>query len=674
MNNLTFFRQHSKWVAGILLIVATLIVYLPVKDHQFVDLDDDLYVTHNPQTQKGLTWANLAWALTALEAGFWHPLTWWSHMLDYELFGLNPGGHHLMSLLIHVLNVLLLFGLLQRWTGALWRSFFVAALFALHPLNVESVAWVAERKNVLSTLFWLLTLGAYVHYVRKPHWQRYLSVVVLFVLGLMAKPMLVTLPCVLLLLDYWPLGRLGPSWSEFRQKGSKLLLEKAPLFALALVSGILAIQAQHLLGALPSLQEISLNARLGNALTSFVAYLGKMVWPTDLAVFYPHPEASLPVGQVILAVLVIATLSVLVLRRTPSYPYLLVGWLWYLGTLLPVSGLIQVGRHSMADRYMYVPLIGLFILLVWGCTQWLDGFRVRKGWGIGASVFLLLGLSINTRLQLAHWENSVTLFEHAIRSTEDNYLAHNNLGTTFLKAGKIDKGMEQLSIALKIKPESPEVLYNLGLALKQKGRLDGAARYFSQALDINPDLADAHNNLGIIHMAQGDGEKAFQHLSKALEIDPQLFEAHNNLGTLLVGNGQVEEAILRFSQSLLLNPNQARAYNNLGAALELQGQSEEAIAHYHRALELAPSSYLTHNNLGKMFMEKGDLERAARHFSKVIEIEPKFGDAHFNLGMVRTNQGSIEKAVASFRQALKLNPNNNEARQQLALLLEKTNP
>ena len=674
MNNLTFFRQHSKWVAGILLIVATLIVYLPVKDHQFVDLDDDLYVTHNPQTQKGLTWANLAWALTALEAGFWHPFTWWSHMLDYELFGLNPGGHHLMSLLIHVLNVLLLFGLLQRWTGALWRSFFVAALFALHPLNVESVAWVAERKNVLSTLFWLLTLGAYVHYVRKPHWQRYLSVVVLFVLGLMAKPMLVTLPCVLLLLDYWPLGRLGPSWSEFRQKGSKLLLEKAPLFALALVSGILAIQAQHLLGALPSLQEISLHARLGNALTSFVAYLGKMVWPTDLAVFYPHPEASLPVGQVILAVLVIATLSVLVLRRTPSFPYLLVGWLWYLGTLLPVSGLIQVGRHSMADRYMYVPLIGLFILLVWGCTHWLDGFRVRKGWGIGASVFLLLGLSINTRLQLAHWENSVTLFEHAIRSTEDNYLAHNNLGTTFLKAGKIDKGMEQLSIALKIKPESPEVLYNLGLALKQKGRLDGAARYFSQALDINPDLADAHNNLGIIHMAQGDGEKAFQHLSKALEIDPQLFEAHNNLGTLLVGNGQVEEAILRFSQSLLLNPNQARAYNNLGAALELQGHSEEAIAHYHRALELAPSSYLTHNNLGKMFMEKGDLERAARHFSKVIEIEPKFGDAHFNLGMVRTNQGSIEKAVASFRQALKLNPNNNEARQQLALLLEKTNP
>ncbi len=674
MNTLTFFRQHSKWVAGMLLIVATLIVYLPVKDHQFVGLDDDLYVTDNPQIQKGLTWANLAWALTALEAGFWHPLTWWSHMLDYELFGLNPGGHHLMSLLLHTLNVLLLFGLLQRWTGAIWRSFLVAALFALHPLNVESVAWVAERKNVLSTLFWLLTLGAYVHYVRKPNWQRYLWVVVLFVLGLMAKPMLVTLPCVMLLLDYWPLGRLGPSWNEFRKKGSKLLLEKAPLFALAVPSGMLAIHAETLLGALPSLQQISLDARFGNALTSFVAYLGKMVWPTDLAVFYPHPETSPPAGQVILAILVIGTLSLLVLWRAPSCPYLLVGWLWYLGTLLPVSGLIQVGQHSMADRYMYVPLIGVFILLVWGCTQWVVHSQIKKAWGIGAIVFLLLGLAINTRLQLAHWQNSVTLFEHAIQSTEDNYLAHNNLGTVFLEAGEIDKGMEQLSIALEIKPESVEALYNLGLALKQKGHLDGAVRYFSEALDITPNLAAAHNNLGLIRIAQGDGEKAIQHFSKALEIDPQLFEALNNLGTLLLGNGQVEKAISCFSQSLLLNPDQARAYNNLGAALDLQGRSEEAMTHYHRALELAPYSFLTHNNLGRMFMEKGDLERAARHFSKVIEIEPEFGDAHFNLGVVRTDQGSFENAIASFRQALQLNPNNREARQRLALLLEKANP
>jgi tetratricopeptide (TPR) repeat protein len=556
-------------------------------------------------------------------------------MLDYQLFGLNPGGHHLTSLLIHGLNVLLLFGLLQRWTGALWRSFFVAALFALHPLNVESVAWVAERKNVLSTLFWLLTLGAYVHYVRAPHWKRYLAVVFLFVLGLMAKPMLVTLPCVLLLLDYWPLGRLDFSWSEFRQKGSELLLEKSPLFALSVASGVLAIYAEHQLGALPSLQALPLDVRVSNALTSLVAYLGKMVWPTDLAVFYPHPEAVLPLGQMVLAILVLSTLSVLVLWRAASYPYLLVGWLWYLGTLLPVSGLIQVGRFSMADRYMYVPLIGLFILLVWSFTQWVNDSPIRKAFGIGAGVLLLLALSTNTRLQVAHWQNSIALFEHAIRSTQDNDLIHNNLGTTFLEAGEIDKGIEQLSIALEIKPESPEVLYNLGTALRQKGNLDGAARYFSEALDLKPDLADAHNNLGIICMARGDGEKAIQHFSKALEIDSQLFEAHNNLGTLLLGQGQIEEAIRHFSQSLLLHPDQATAHNNLGAALDLQGRSKEAIAHYHRALELAPSSYMTHNNLGKMFMEMGDLEKAARHFSKVIEIEPNLEDAHFNLGVVR---------------------------------------
>lgn len=639
MSIFNFFRQHPKWVAAILLIAVTLVVYLPVRNHQFVGLDNNLYVTERAQVQKGLTWASLSWALTALEAGFWHPLTWWSHMLDYELFGSNPAGHHLMNLLLHTLNTLLLFGFLQGATGALWRSFFVAALFALHPLNVESVAWVAERKNVLSTLFWLLTLFAYVHYVRKPNARRYLSVLVLFVLGLMAKPMLVTIPCVLLLLDYWPLGRLDPSWNGLREKGSKLLLEKVPLFALSVTGGILAIHAEHQFGALPSLQQIPLDARVSNALTALVAYLGKMVWPTDLAVFYPHPEVSSPVVQVVLAISVMSILSVLVLLGTPSFPYLPVGSLWFLGTLLPVSGLIQVGRHSMADRYMYVPMIGLFILLVWGCAQWLEDSRVRKRLGISASILMLLGLSISTRLQLAHWQNSITLFEHAIRSTEDNYLAHNNLATAFLEAGEIDQGIEQLSIALEIKPESP-VYYNLGLAFKQKGYLDRAAGYFVQALQLNPDVADAHNNLGIIRMAQGDGEKAIQHFSNALEKDPQLFQAHNNLGTLLLGSGQFEEAIFHFSRALEINPRQARAHNNLGAALDLLGRSEEAIAHYLQALELAPSSYLTHNNLGKMYMEKGDRDSAARHF----------------------------------RQALKLDPDNEEARQHLALLLEKANP
>ena len=674
MTTLTAFRNHQKGIAGLFLIVATLIVYAPVKDYQFVDLDDDLYVAHNPRIQNGLTWGNIVWALRTLEAGFWHPLTWWSHMLDCELFGLNPGGHHLTNLLLHTLNVFLLFWLLQQATGAVWRSFLVGALFALHPLNVESVAWVAERKNVLSTLFWLLTIWAYLRYVKKPGWKRYLQVVSLFVLGLMAKPMLVTLPCVLLLLDYWPLGRLGSSWSEFRQKYSTLLLEKVPLLSLAVANGLLAIQAQQGMGALPSLQQFSFGARLANAVTANMSYLSKMIWPTDLVVFYPHPETSLSVGHIVLAILVVSTISLLVWLGTPSFPYLSVGWLWYLGTLLPVSGLIQVGQHAMADRYMYVPLMGLFILVVWGFTQWLDRWQVRKELWIGASVCLLIGLSLSTRSQLAHWQNSITLFEHTIRSTDNNDLIHNNLGTALLERGEIKRAIEHFSAALEIKPDSPKVLYNMGLALKTEGRLEAAVRYFSKALEINPKLAGAHNNLGIMLLAQGHLEEAIQRFSKALENDPQMVPAHNNLGTALVGTGRVDEALWHFSKAVAISPDQPRAYNNLGAALDLLGRTEEAIYNYRRSLELAPGSYLTLNNLGKIFMDNGNLDEAARHFSRATELEPNFSAAYFNLGLVRTDQGRMEEAIHFFRQVLKLNPDNTDAQNRLLLLLQKVNP
>ncbi len=674
MTTLTVFRNHQKGIAGLFLIMATLIVYAPVKDYQFIDLDDDVYVTHNPRVQDGLTWGNIVWALGTLEAGFWHPLTWWSHMLDCELFGLDPGGHHLTSLFLHTINAFLLFWLLQQATGAVWRSFLVGALFALHPLNVESVAWVAERKNVLSTLFWLLTIWAYVRYVKKPGWKRYLQVISLFVLGLMAKPMLVTLPCVLLLLDYWPLGRLGSSWSELRQKYSKLLLEKVPLLSLAVASGLLAIQAQQELGALPSLQQFSFGVRLANAVTANMSYLSKMVWPTDLAVFYPHPQTSLSVGQIVLAILVVGTISLLVWFGTPSFPYLFVGWLWYLGTLSPVSGLIQVGQHAMADRYMYVPLIGLFILVVWGFTQWLDRWRVRKELWIGASACLLIGLSLSARSQLAHWQNSITLFEHTIRSTDNNDLIHNNLGTALWERGENMKAIEQFSAALEIKPDSPQVLYNMGLALKTDGRLDAATRYFSKALEINPKLAGALNNLGIILLAQGRLEEAIQRFSRALEIDPRMVPAHNNLGTALMGTGRVDEALLHFSEAVAISPGQPSAYNNLGAALDLLGRSEEAIYNYRRALELAPGSYRTQNNLGKIFKDNGNLDEAAGHFSRATELEPNFSDAYFNLALVRTDQGRIEEAIHLFRQVLKLNPEHTEAQNRLLLLLKEANP
>ncbi|MDA2930391.1 tetratricopeptide repeat protein [Acidobacteria bacterium AH-259-O06] len=664
------FRRNRKWIAALFLLLATFTVYLPVWQYEFVDLDDDLYVA-NPRVRLGLTWGNVWWALTAVEAGFWHPLTWWSHMLDSTLFGLNPAGHHLMNLLLHLTNVLLLFWVLQELSGAVWCSFFVAALFALHPLNVESVAWIAERNNVLSTMFWLLTMWAYVGYVRKPGWARYLKVIVLFVLGLMAKPMLVTLPGVLLLLDYWPLGRLGSSWSEFWQKFPKLGLEKIPFLVLAVASGILAIHAQYQMGAIQSLQEFPFDVRLANALVAYMTYLAKMIWPTYLVVVYPHPGTSLPGWHIVLAVLVLTIISALVLRTSRSFPYLLVGWLWYLGTLLPVSGLIQVGIHGMADRYAYVPLIGVFILLVWGSAEWFARSRVRKELWVAAAVCLLMGLSMNSRLQLGYWQNGVTLLEHAIRSTDNNYLAHNNLGTALLERGRLDEAIQHFSKALEIKPSSAGIFYNLGLALKRKGERKKAAQYFSKALELNPGLAEAHNNLGAILMAQGQLEQAIQHLVKAVEINPTLLEAHNNLGTTLAKSGQINEAIAHFSKALEINPRLAKTHNNLAAALDLQGRSEEAIHHYRRALQLDPGFYLTHSNLGKALMEKGDLVSAARHFFRAIEIQPDFAEAHYNLGLVRREQGRIEDAIECFRQVLKVRPDDTRAQHSLALLLKK---
>ena len=394
--------RNQKGLAIFLLITVLVLVYAPVKDYPFLNYDDNKYVTEVPQVQQGLGWDSVVWAMTTIEAAFWHPLTWLSHMLDYQLFGLNSTGHHLTNLLFHLINVVLFFWVLHRMTGALWPSALVAALFALHPLNVESVAWVAERKNVLSTLFWLLTLLAYWGYVKKPGWQRYLGMMGIFVLGLMAKPMLVTLPCVLLLLDYWPLGRLGKDPREFWQRLPRLAAEKLPLFIPVAVASVLAIQAQSRAGALPSWDGLPLGTRVGNAVLAYGLYLKKMVWPMDLAVFYPHPGSSLGAGPVALAALLLVGLSLGVWWQGRRSPYLVVGWLWYLGTLLPVSGLIQVGGHAMADRYAYVPLMGLFIILVWGAAELAKTLHLPEAWLLAPGLCLLVTLACTSSARMGH--------------------------------------------------------------------------------------------------------------------------------------------------------------------------------------------------------------------------------------------------------------------------------
>ncbi|MBW1896674.1 MAG: glycosyltransferase family 39 protein, partial [Deltaproteobacteria bacterium] len=451
------------------LTLLTFLVFWQVTSHEFVIFDDEVYVTQNDEVQKGLSWDGVAWAFTTTHANFWHPLTWLSHMLDCRLFGLNPAGHHLTSLLLHIANTLLLFLVFHRMTGALWPSAFVAALFACHPLHVESVAWVSERKDVLSTLFWMLTLGAYVRYVEHPRGRAYLLAVVFFSLGLMAKPMLVTLPFVLLLLDYWPLDRLDFGQQSHRpgdQAGHPgypkssffhLLLEKVPFLVLSAVSCIVAYTAQAHGGAIKSSGVFSIDVRIANALISYVSYLEKTFWPHHLAVFYPHP-GTWPVWQIAGAGLLLVSISALVLLGMRKKPYLTLGWFWYLGTLVPVIGLVQVGIHAMADRYTYVPLIGVFIMIAWGLQDIAKRWRPQRVvLGLSAAA-VICAFTISSARQLNHWQNSSTLFQHALNVTEDNYGAHNNLGLALAQRGKLDEAIDHYLRALEIKPVSPMIL------------------------------------------------------------------------------------------------------------------------------------------------------------------------------------------------------------------------
>ena len=562
--------------AFVLLLLAgiVLIAYGAVGHFPFINLDDDLYITENAQVQQGLSWDSVMWAMTALEEAFWHPLTWLSHMLDYQLFGLNPAGHHLTNLLLHLANVLLLFGVLHQMTGAVWRSALVAALFALHPLNVESVAWVAERKNVLSTLFWLLTMAAYVGYVKKPVWQRYVGMMGLFVLGLMAKPMLVTLPCVLLLLDYWPLGRLGKEWKELGRRLPRLVVEKLPLFIPVAAASLLAIHAQSQAGALPSWEGLPLGTRVANAVLSYGLYLKKMVWPTDLAVFYPHPGNSWEIGSLALAVLLLGGISLGVGWQGRSYRYLVVGWLWYVGTLFPVSGLIQVGGHSMADRYAYVPLMGLFIMLVWGAAEMTERVRLRKEWLVSASLGVLMMMTVLVHLQLSYWRSSITLFQHALESTADNHMAHSNLGIAFLQEDNLDDAIEHLYKAIEIRPRFAVVHSNLGIALRRKGLLDEALKHSTQAVQIDPELAKAHNNLGIVLFQKGRANDALQHFQKALEIKPDYATSFYNMGVVLEGQKRMEKAVESFRQALKLDPHHSQAQQHLNLLLAQAEQDQ----------------------------------------------------------------------------------------------------
>jgi Flp pilus assembly protein TadD len=561
--------SRKRLAAGLVLAFATLVAYGPVLRNDFVVYDDRTYVLENPHVQAGLSGAGFVWAWTATRASNWHPLTWLSHMLDQELYGSDARGHHATSLALHLASTLLLFGCLERATGAVGRSAFAAALFGVHPLHVESVAWVAERKDVLSTLLMLLTLMAYARYARRPGVGRYLAVAGLFALGLAAKPMLVTLPFLMLLLDRWPLGR----WSD--RTARELLLEKVPLVVLALASCAVTVAAQRAGGALGSMDRFPLDVRIGNAILSYVAYLRLMVWPSGLAVFYPHPRA-VPLLPVVGSAALLAGVSVWVFRSRARHPYLLVSWLWYLVALLPVIGLVQVGEQALADRYTYVPLIGIFVMLAWGVP---DAVRAVRGRSVAltvAAVVVVLALVPLARAQVARWRDSRTLFEHALSVTSGNRVAHNNLGLVLEESGHPEEAIAQFEAALALRADDAAVLNNLGNALADLDRHAAAVERFERAIALQPGHAKAHFNLAASLVRLGRAAEALRHYREAVRLEPDDPRMRNNLGIALAREGDAESAIEQFEAAIRLQPGNGRAHANLAGALVLVGRRAEA--------------------------------------------------------------------------------------------------
>ncbi|MFC1515908.1 tetratricopeptide repeat protein [Thermodesulfobacteriota bacterium] len=528
-------KRHTPIIICLLLVISILVAYWQVADNDFINYDDTAYVTKNRNVKAGLSREGVLWAFKTRHDGNWFPLTWMSHMLDCELYGLNPMGHHWTNLLFHIANSVLLFLILQRMTQAIWESAFVAALFALHPLHVESVAWVAERKDVLSTFLGMLALLAYHRYVMNHRAINYIIVVFIYSLSLMAKPMLVTLPFILLLLDFWPLSRFQPPDHRYRTSFAGRLValvgEKLPLFALSVASCIWTVMVQKQAGYVASLTHFSFGIRFGNAMISYLKYLGKTVWPLNLGVYYPHPE-TVNIGYAVLSGLFLLCMTMMVVRAARRFPYLATGWLWYLGTLVPVIGLVQVGAQSMADRYTYIPLIGLFIMVVWGVSEITARWPHQRTVLTVFSIIVLAAFMICTGFQVRYWQNSVTLFKRTLEVTTDNWLAHTRLGHALDQAGKTEKAMFHYTEALRIKPGYDAAHNNLGALLAHKGDNKAAIYHYNQVLRKHPKDAGVYNNLGVIYLNQGNTETAIRYFRDALRLNPYMEPALYNLSRI----------------------------------------------------------------------------------------------------------------------------------------------
>lgn len=646
-------RYRKEILASLLLAGITLAAYVGVLSCDFVSLDDDIYVTGNRQVLAGLTPAGLVYAWTTSDGGFWFPLTWMSLELDGTLYGSWPGGYHATNLAWHIANVVLLFWVLRRMTASFWRSALVAALFALHPLHVESVAWVTERKDVLSTFFLLLSLAAYERYAARPSLLRHLMVVVAMALGLMAKPMLVTLPFLLLLLDYWPLRRLTfgtpRGGTDAEDNGNpvvpahrpvslrSLVWEKSSLFALAVAFAVTTFVTQKAAGAVASVESIPKETRVANALVSYAWYLGKTVWPTDLAVFYPHPRLSLSWLHVAGAILLLLTISACVVRAARQRPHLAVGWLWFLGSLVPVIGLVQAGLQAHADRFVYVPHIGLLALIVWELHYWLVRDRAGRVLFASLATVLVVACGLLTRVQVAYWHTNESLWEHAIEVTGSNWMADGHLGLVRL----------------------------------QQGRLAEAEGHFAGVLRERPDHAEAHNGLGWVLVGQEKLPEAEQHFAAAIRSNPRHSRALRSLAMLLKKQGRLKEAEPIYTMLIQLLPNDARPHDSLGLILVEQKRWQEAIDQFSAALQIDPEFAAAHYHLASALSQSGRPVEALPPLDRALRINPKLADAHYLKGTLLEDQKEFEQAREEYAAAIHIRPNHTEAENRLRRLLAR---
>ncbi len=692
-------RKRKPALVCLVLAVITAAVYSPVIGHKFVNFDDPDYVTMNPYVQAGLKPVSLAWAFTGVYSSNWHPMTWISHMLDCQLYALQPPGHHATSVLFHAANSILLFLLLRRMTGALWRSAIVAGLFALHPLHVESVAWVAERKDVLSTFFFMLTLLAYVRYAGPSslpshppgttnHKSRlsYLAALVFFALGLMSKPMLVTLPFVLLLLDFWPLRRItGPQpnagqakiddSSSFAVQAStlvRLVTEKAPFFVLSAASCLITFLAQKSSGAMVPLANTSFESRLTNALVSYGRYLFKTLWPSKLAVFYPYTHLGWNSLLVLSSLALLIAATAVVLSAAKQRPYLTAGWFWFLGTLVPVIGLVQVGKQACADRYTYLPHVGLFILLVWTASDTIARLKWNRPFAAAAATLTLAACIALTSLQLSYWRDTKSLFQHTVAVTTGNFVAHTVLANALVEENKLDEAIEQCRIALRFSDCYPEAFNTLGNIYASQEKYAEAQTNYHRAMECDPSYGDPHHGLGNAYMKQGKFAEAERECREALHRAPMHLPAMFCLAMALHNQGKLDEAAAYYGRILEMNSHLFLAQRYLGNVLVAQGKPDEAIPHFLEALKIRPGDADTHTVLGVALLDNNRVEEATAQFVESIRLQPANAIANYQLALIHQSRKEIAQAIERYRKALEANPSWPEALNNLAWLLAAT--